>query len=404
LNNGITPYLANWDAGVPGGFLPPVPSLDPTISNGGGDLWFNTHNLKAARVQNISFGVEREIPAGIIVKASYVGTMSHGSTWLGAEDLDQLNPKYLSLGNVLNEPYNSPDAVAAGITSPYAGFSGLAWQALLPYPQFTNINAVEPTGWSTYNALQATVQKRATHGLTMLLSYTYSKELTTNTGSSFDPNQDIGVVTSPFITKNYNAQKLKILAEDDRPQNVNLSWVYELPFGPGQRFANSNNPISRQVVGGWRISVNQSYVSGTPPVVFGASNLPSSLTQWAVQNPGVPVRTGVSCGNFDPNGTTNNHYLNSAAFSNAAPFTFGDVSTLPAPKGCGFTGESIAAQKIFTLTERAHLTFSADINNVFNRHSWMGPFYNSTGDPADFGVYRVASTPRLIQLHMKIDW
>jgi len=54
----------------------------------------------------------------------------------------------------------------------------------IPYPQFSTVNVIDSNDFSTYNALQAQVQRRLTHGLEAQFSYTLSKSLDTR---SYDP-------------------------------------------------------------------------------------------------------------------------------------------------------------------------------------------------------------------------
>ena len=97
----------------------------------------------------------------------------------GLISINQVDPKYLSLGSVLTQSVTSAAAVAAGIKVPYAGFTGSVAQALRPYPQYLKIaNNSNPNGNSTYNALQVKLTKRLSHGLTIQGAYTWAKSIT----------------------------------------------------------------------------------------------------------------------------------------------------------------------------------------------------------------------------------
>ena len=134
---------------------PPLPRLDPALENGSTPQGWNPKDIKAGRVQNINAGVERQLPGDILLNVSYVGTLSHGLPQGLMYSWNQLNTKYLSLGNLLSENVSSPAAQAAGIKVPYAGFNSSVAQALLPFPQYHYIfDWVTHTGYSEYNALQ----------------------------------------------------------------------------------------------------------------------------------------------------------------------------------------------------------------------------------------------------------
>ena len=53
----------------------------------------------------------------------------------------------------------------------------------------------------------------------------------------------------------------KSVAAFDHPQNLRLTWIYELPFGKGRPFLNKGG-IVNEILGGWTITANQQYQSG----------------------------------------------------------------------------------------------------------------------------------------------
>ena len=90
----------------------------------------------------------------------------------------------MPLNEFLTLPINDPRVAAAGILSPWSGFQSVfgagatAAQALRPWPQYGDVdNPLNPIGSVSYNGLQSSLQKRFTHGLTFLLSYTFSKTI-----------------------------------------------------------------------------------------------------------------------------------------------------------------------------------------------------------------------------------
>ena len=71
------------------------------------------------------------------IDVAYVG--SRGDHLPVRVDINQLDPKFLSLGSLLTRNIRDPLVVAAGYTPPYAGFNGSLAQALRPFPQFPNM-------------------------------------------------------------------------------------------------------------------------------------------------------------------------------------------------------------------------------------------------------------------------
>ena len=67
---------------------------------------------RPALMQSWTFNIQRELPFNILLDASYIGSKSNG-LWTGLEDINQVDSKYLSLGNTLNADIDSPAAAAA---------------------------------------------------------------------------------------------------------------------------------------------------------------------------------------------------------------------------------------------------------------------------------------------------
>jgi len=339
------------------------------------------------------------LPGDILLNVSYVGTLSHGLPQGLMYRWYQLNTKYLSLGNLLSENVSSPAAQAAGIKVPYAGFNSSVAQALLTFPQYHYIfDWVTHTGYSEYNALQVSAQKRVGQGLSFLIAYTNSKQLT-NLPSFGGQGTAIGYGNLQTNSQINN----KALGQLDRPQNLSLSWVYQLPFGPGKRYASTNSPVMRQLVGGWQVAGLQQYTSGDQITVATEQGILGNFGGiWANRVPGVPIAL-TGCGSYDPNNPAQNRYLNNAAFADPAPFTFGNTRVLPNVRNCPYFNENFSVQKIFQIHERGRVLFSADFTNLFNRHTWLG--VNTDIDNAStFGRYTGATDPRLIQFHVEVEF
>jgi hypothetical protein len=113
---------------------------------------------------------------------------------------------------------------------------------------------------ANYNALIAKVERSFTGDLQFLGSYTYSKSMDIPDGD----NTDIQNLYKPSLT--YGP------AGSDRIHNVLLSAIYELPFGPGKRFAQSKNIFNREFIGGRHISVIQQFATGQPISVTANNN------------------------------------------------------------------------------------------------------------------------------------
>ena len=157
---GVTPAF-NWDSGFPTNW-PHPPFINPTVQNGTNVTMIGADDGRPPYFQNYQFSVQQEFVAKTSLEAAYVGVKG---TRLGNGliSINQVDPRYLSLGTLLTQSVTSAAAQAAGIKIPYAGFTGSVAQALRPYPQYLNIvNNSNPNGNSTYNALQVKLTKRLT--------------------------------------------------------------------------------------------------------------------------------------------------------------------------------------------------------------------------------------------------
>jgi len=342
--------------------------------------------------------VQRELPFNTVLNAAYVGSRTTGLT-TGLENINQVNPKYLSLGNLLLADVHSPEAAAAGIGVPYPGFEGSVAQALRPFPQYNTINDFyQPTGFGNYHSLQARLQKRFSSGLLFLASYTLSKNIGTvanNTFGSWFGGGGFGAMDT------YNRALEKGIAGFDRTHVFVFSWAYELPFGPGKRFLGHSNPVAKQLLGGWQLNAIHRYQSGTPIGVYGGSDLSQlfgggNRPNWISND----VRTDVSMSSFDP---ARDIYLNINAFSQPAPYTFGNAPPrLPNVRSPAYYNEDFSVFKKFYLaSEFRYLEFRAEFFNVLNRVV-LGSPSSSINNPNTFGmIFYQANPPRVIQCGLK---
>jgi hypothetical protein len=395
-DSGITPAFL-LDQGFPASDIS-LPNTDPSLNNGGTVTWINSHSNRPALMNTWTLDIQRELPFNMLLDAAYVGSRTTGLT-TGLENINQVNPKYLSLGNLLLADVNSPEAAAAGIRVPYPGFQGSVAQALRPFPQYNSINDFyQPTGFGTYHSLQARLQKRYSNGLFFLASYTLSKNIgtvATNTFGSWFGGGGYGAMDT------YNRGLEKSIASFDRTHVFVFSWAYELPFGPGKRFLAHTNPIVKQLVGGWQFNAIHRYQSGTPIAVSGGSDLSQlfgggNRPNWISNN----VRTNVSMSSFDP---ARDVYLNINAFSQPAPFTFGNAPPrLPTVRGPAFYNEDFSVFKKFYLaSEFRYFEFRTEFFNVLNRVVLGNPSSN-VNNAATFGmIFNQANPPRVIQMALK---
>lgn len=391
VTNGRAPVF-NIDSGVPAANVT-LPNSNPYLRNGQTIDAVSAGAEKPGTAASWTFNIQQELPKSFVLDVGYVGQRAYRIS-SGLENLNQVDVRNLSLGATLSADINSAAARAAGISAPYPGFTGSVAQALRPYPQFTGINNdLQPNGWSTYNSLQTRLQKRYSNGVSFLLSYTWSKTLVS--GGSYTGRGVDAASSVPLDTRNRILEKR--LAAFDIPHNVVISWTYALPFGRGRRYMSNPGRGLDLLAGGWEFTAIQRYASGTPLNISGGGVIPLfNSGNRPNRIPGVDPINNTE--NFDP---AINRYLNSAAFSQPAPYTFGTgAPNYGDIRAFGMKNEDVSIHKNFRLFENHRIQFRAEAFNVFNRVVFGSPDNNTLS--ANFG--RITSTlnqPRSVQFVLR---
>ena len=408
---GITPsYLM--DQGLPSYNLPPM--IDPTFSNNQNvDYWAGKGYERPSQYDNWTLSVQREMVSHLTAEIDYnasVGSrLNAGLMNINQVPMTAVNALIAKYGatqavSLLNSKINSAAAVAAGFTAPYAAFTTSAQrsqtvaQALRAYPQYLTIDTStgggDKTGHSTYHALVAKMNYRASGGLSLQWNYSFSKVMTNSDNFRTD-------ITGSAITSldAGNLSLEKSIGSFNQTHNLKLSTVYELPFGKGRRWL--SHSVLGQVIGGWRVSAIQSYSSGTPIQVTANATMPIYN---GMNRPMVTTYdwlTPISGNSFDP---AKDKYLNASAFPAQTLGVLGNAprynskSRLPAN-----LNENISLAKTIALHESVRLDFRAEAFNLFNRVVFGAPVTNLSS--ATFGtVTSQSNNPRQIQGGLRIYW
>jgi len=401
--NGFDPSY-NWNNGVPP-YQPP-PFFDPALNSGfvtgrgtGGSVTYGDPEIggRPPRYQNLNAGVQVAVSGTITVGATYAGSRGDflGGSGRGFYS-NQLDPKYLVLGNLLTQqatPANvaAAQAIVPGVSLPYAGFSGTISQMLRPFPQYSGVTDVYGNvARSTYDSLQLTVDKRLSDdGLMVGFNYTYSRtedNLTARTGYNFDQDWAVGV--------------------NDQPHVWNATVVYKVPFGaegkPGSRRA-----AVRALVKDWQISGITQFRSGRPLGLIGAAcNLQNAGTCYADFNASFtgPVRINGDWGDGDVRGPNPPSYIDRNAFLSPAAFAFGNT-----PRTLAFDlrnpssfNQDVSVRRDFRASGMK-IGIGLDVFNVFNTVVFGGIGANITN--ASFGrVTSQTNAPRVAQIKVRVEF
>ena len=404
LNGGVTPAFY-WQNGFPA--YQGAPFFNPTLNTGfytgptgatvqGGSITYGDPLLgpRPPHFINWNVSLQRELGAGMTLDVAYAGSTGHHLSG-GTQGFwsDQMNPRYLALGNLLNSnatPANlaAAAAIVPGIGLPYANYAGTISQMLRSFPQFSGVTDVwGDVGNTNYQSLQIIARKPFSHGLNASFNVTWAKELDDLTNySGYVDDKSQGV--NPALT-------------------MNALVVYQLPFGKGRDFLANTNRFVSGIVSGWQLSGITTWHSGSGlGSITGSCTLPNAGNCYASYAPGFngPVQTA-PYGSGNLIGASTTAYLTTAAFINPAPYTYGTTPRTFAYglRGPTFFNQNLSLRRQFAIYERVKLTFQADSINPFNNVEFANPAVSISS--STFGkITSQANTPRDLQFSARITF
>ncbi len=355
------------DSGFPSTFLNPA------------DINYKLIHLRASNpddprpyTQQWSFGIQRELMKNLFLEADYVG--SKGTHILTLSDLNQ----FVNNGQqVLLSPQGQP---------------------VLPYPGFGLLEYSENNGNSNYNGLDLTVERRFAAGLSFRLAYTWSKSID-------DTAEQLSVYGSnAFSQITNNLESWRGPSDFDVPQRVVFSWVYELPFGQGKRFASSG--MASKIFGGFQAAGSYSYAAGRPFTVFATSNN-SSIDigeEQALPNViGTPVTPqNVNCWFYSTNNPKCNGFSGANAFSIPAPGVFGNAGR-NILRGPGLQDLDVSLSRNIAIRERIKFQIRAEAFNLTNTVAFGLPNSNVSGGSPGV-ITSLAADPRIMQFAARLSF
>jgi hypothetical protein len=398
-DGGLTPAF---QTGVPFPAYPPPPNFDPGQALFTGVPFVPRYTGYAPKMYNWNFTIEKGLGAHTVIRASYQATIGN-SLFASREILNQVNPRYLSLGELLFLPMSSDAAGAAGIQKPWPSFPDTrsVGQALRPYPQYTNFDQAvdsDTTGHSTYHAFNIGAERSYSNGLWFSTYFTFSKLISNVQGENpglgtFIGNGDIGTQNA------YDRRADKAISNQDVPHHLVVAYSYELPIGKGKKYLSNANPAVRGVVGGWKLSALHNYQTGYALRVVSNQNI--GLLAGTIRAniiSGQPLKNPSFTG--DPNTAT---YINTAAFARPANFTFGNSPlNIPWLRSPALLSEDVSLGKEFPLwSEGRRVEFKASAFNIANRVQFGG-INNTVENPAFGRLTSQSNRAREIQLNLRI--
>ena len=364
-------------------------------------------NIKTPYTMNYSMAVQQSLSPSLAATISYVGNVS----------------RHLTL-------YGSPNTVP-GLYRP-----GTNTQPFSPFPDLGGVGQIHYAGVSTYNSLQAKLEKRYSHGLSFLATYTWAHSLddSSDAAGNFAAIGDRNLAIIPFIDEYTNSVF-------DVRNRFTINGNYELPIGKGKAFLNNSTWVNESI-GNWSSSLTFVAQTGTPFSV--SPNISTAAGGGArgtiVRNPYAgggnpdPSNSGITC---PAQVKTKANYFNPCALANPLPGeTISDATHLVGsvnPDGVpvlfqgpvrdtatairllgglqdtlygpGYYQVNMSLFKTFPIWREQSLQFRADGFNVLNHPTLGGPngSLNNNGGQITGPKFFQNNTPdaRFFQLSLK---
>jgi hypothetical protein len=325
-------------------FILPIPYqyFDPNWHIGHTDTW--------------NFTIERQLASGLVARASYVGTAG----------------RELQYFQELDPAIYGPGATTANTNArrPLA-------------PNFASLIRMTNAGYSNYNALQVTVEKRFSRRLSFVSNYSFSKAL---------DNESVEAQFTSSSPNPYSASYNYGLADFHTPHNFSFWGLWGLPS------LDSSSRWLRVPFGGWQSTGIWSWRSGTPfNITSGQDRSFSGVGLDRADILGDPHISGDRS-----RGQVINQYFNTQAFALNAVGTFGDVPR-NLLRGLAFFNVDWSIQKTFVVVERCRFDLRGDFFNLFNNVHLNAPGA-SVSSATTFGKISGAGDPRVLQLAIRIHF
>lgn len=390
--DGATPnnYLSNPFPG--GAFVPSTGSSAGLLTGTGGGIVAGLRRQPSPYSENYQFGIEYQLPSNWLIGVSYVG--AHGLQLPYSPSYNQLPDSALAMGGKLLDTVPNPFQGKVQISGPLSGATVQKRYLLAPYPQFTAVNGYQDIGAiSHYNSVQVRVERRFTNNATLLVAYTGGKSLDdySISNSNFGSNGVYQDASIPLKRDSYS------LSTFDISRNLVISGVYSLPFGRGERLGHNWNRVVDAILGGYQFNGIYSAHNGTP-LAFSANNVAN------IFNPGErPNWNGQKASLGGSVQSRFNKYFNTAAFSQPATYTLGNMSrTSGYLRNPGLQNLDISIFKQFSLTERFKAVMRGEAFNAFNTPAFSGPDTSASSSTFGGNISSQVNSPRQIQVALKI--
>jgi len=380
-------YLATYNQPQQGDTVTPlltfVNPINSTADSASGtanfDYAFPVH-YKDPTVQQWNLTLEQDLGQSIGVRVSYTG--SHGQDLEAMEDLNQV-------------PANTVGYAQAGSSR--------------PFPSWAVIQSVMNAALSNYSSGTVELSRRSGKGLTFDASYSFTRDLSNDGGAT--PSA-FAVAGGSFLTDRFHPTLDYGNVIYDRRHRFLANYLYDLPFGHGQRWL-AKGALNNVLAGGWQLAGVTIVQSGPFLTPYEDTSDPAGTNiLTTVGQTRADLLTGKK---IYPANRTTSEWLDSpfsdpagSAFSvpaaNRGYFGTAGVGSVIGPGTVNF---SLSLMKMVSLAEKSKLQLGVEAANLFNHRNYEPP--NMQVDSSGFGSITALQTaegagPRSLELSGRITF
>jgi hypothetical protein len=369
---------------------------DPTATLGWAPRWANvaagtSSNLNALLLDSTvetpttyqwGTNIQYEFLPTWVLELGYVGSHAIHLVPQSSNDAREVNQAQLaSVANPVNGLTTNTVANAT-VRVPYLGFS----------PGGLGDDQTICSG--KYNAVQATVRKQFSHGLTMQAAYTFARALSTSTYQIYNDQNNPGSGPNSLY----------------RPQRLTVNYSYDLPFGKHEGFLG-------MVASGWNLAGVTVVQDGQPQTItdtrggtiygFGPGAVVVSTAQFAAGMNATNVGTSGGVEQRLGGSASPTPYFNKAAFTttpvigNGTGYGNSSLGIILGPGQFNFDATIQKITKVGGIHEDATLVFRTEFFNMFNHPQFNAPAVVDVSKSTFGQIVSTSVNPRLIQFALK---
>jgi hypothetical protein len=225
------------------------------------------------------------------------------------------------------------------------------------------------------------------------VNYTWSKSITTSGLDNSDNDLRVNIPQYYHLNRS--------ISGFNRPHNLRITNIIELPFGNGRKYINGKGVLS-SILSGWQVNNIISFFSGTPFTVTSSGstlNAPGNSQTADLIKPSVAIFGGKG---------PDQKYFDTGAFravgadpdtTNRVRFGTSGWNILRGPSRADW---DFGLFRQFKVTDKINLQFRAEAFNFTNTPQWGNP--NSSADSTNFGEISTVSGERIIRLGIRLSF